>query len=143
MSNFSERLKELLEDFNLRLSDLEAKLGINHGNLSDYLAGKSLPLLNTLEKFLYFFDCSADFLLGLDEIPCDEKLYPILPFGERLSQILSAKKISQEKLKRELPVSASVLYKWISGKSSPTSTSLIRLACYLDCSVDSLIGRRR
>ena len=143
MSNFSERLKELMEDYNLSLVELEQKIGVNHGNLSAYLSDKSLPVLNTLEKILYFFNCSADFILGLDEFPCEEKLYDLLPFGDRLRQILFEKKISQEKLKRELPVSGSVLYKWITGKSSPVCSSLIKLATYLDCSVDYLIGRRR
>jgi len=50
-------------------------------------------------------------------------------------------KISQEQLKRDLNVSSSVIYKWISGKSEPSTTSLIRLACYFECSVDYLIGR--
>ena len=88
-------------------------------------------------------NCSADYALGLAEIDVEEKLCKALPFGERLRAILNEKGISQERLKRELPASGSVVYKWVSGKSSPYPSTLIRLAKYLDVSVDYLIGRVR
>lgn len=143
MSNFAERLKELMEDNNLIIVDLARKINMNHGNVGSFIAGNHLPTYGILVKFLYFFDCSADFILGLDEIPTEETLYPVLPFHERLRQVLREKKISGEKLKRDMHVSGSVYYNWTSGKALPTSASLIRLAEYLDCSIDYLIGRRR
>ena len=102
-----------------------------------------MPTYESLKKLLIVFNCSADFLLGIDEFPTEETLYPLLPFANRFKDVLAKKNISQERLKRELPVSASVLYKWTSGKNTPSAISLVRLAKYLDCSVDYLIGRRR
>ena len=73
----------------------------------------------------------------------EQKLRRDRCIGDNLRKLRDKHNISQEKLKRELPVSGSVLYRWVSGKSLPTPTSLIRLSEYLDCSVDFLIGRRR
>jgi len=143
MSIFVERLKEYMQDLNLTQQLMEDDYNICHTLTSDYLLEKTLPSYNTFIKLLYIFNCSADYLLGLDEIPTEETLYTVLPFHERLRQVLREKKISGEKLKRDMHVSGSVYYNWTSGKALPTSASLIRLAEYLDCSIDYLIGRRR
>ena len=143
MSNFVERLKEFIEDSNLTQRELESKVGVSKSTLSEYINDKSTPLYNTLIKLLCYFDCSADYLLGLDEFPTEEKLYPPLPFKDQFKKILKEKHISQSKLQNDLKVSRSVPYKWISGKAEPTAPTLITLAKYFDCSVDYLIGRRR
>jgi transcriptional regulator with XRE-family HTH domain len=143
MSNFKERLLELMQDFSISQKKLEEQTGIPHSNTSDYINGKSMPAYTSLVKLLYFFNCSADYLLGKVEIPTEETRLPVLPFGKRLREILSAKGISQEKMKRDMRISGSVMYNWISGKREPSSASLIKIATYLDCSVDYLIGRLR
>lgn len=143
MSVFIERLSEYMQERNLTQKVLESKYGIPSSTISALLLGKNMPGYNTLTKLLTIFNCSADFLLGVDEFPTEETLYPVIAFSERFKAILSEKKISQERVKKELSISASVIYKWVSGQSSPCATSLIRLAEYLDCSVDYLIGRRR
>ena len=143
MSNFVERLKEQMQDLHLSQKTLQSEYGITSATISDFLHGKNMPTYDSLRKLLNAFNCSADFLLGIDEFPTEESLYPVLPFADRFKNVLTKKNISQERIKRELPVSASVLYKWTSGKNSPSAISLIRLAKYLDCSVDFLIGRRR
>ncbi len=143
MSKLSERLKEYMDERGFHQLALERETGIRHTNVSDYLSGKHLPSYAHLLALAELFDCSIDYLLGLTELPSEEKLLPALPFDKRLRALLNECGISQERLKRELPVSASVLYKWLSGKSQPSAESLIRLANYLDFSVDYLIGRIR
>ena len=143
MSNFKERLAEFIQDFTITQTKLEETTGLSQSNISDYINGICTPSYASLIKLLYFFDCSADYLLGRTEIPTEEKLLPVLPFNERLRYILKEKKVSQEQLKRDLSISGSVIYKWLSGKNQPTLSSLIKLADYFDCSVDYLIGRLR
>ena len=143
MSKFSERLKECMQELGVNQSQLAERTGIQHTNISDFLSNKHLPSYENLMKLLQTFDCSADYLLGLTEIHTEEKLYPPLLFSERLRFLLQNYQISQERLKRELPVSGSVLYKWVSGKSTPSTESLLRLANYFQCPVDYLLGRIR
>ncbi|MBQ2701483.1 MAG: helix-turn-helix transcriptional regulator [Clostridia bacterium] len=115
--------------------------GITNTNISNFLLEYHTPSYKHFVQLLYAFDCSADYLLGLTEIHTEENLNEVPPFSIRLRFILKTYGVSQEKLKRELPVSGSVLYKWTSGKSNPSTESLIRLAEYFGCSVDYLIGR--
>ena len=100
-----------------------------------------MPYFEHFVALLDFFNCSADYLLGLTELHTEEPLHPVPPFNKRLREILKEYNTSQGKLIRELPVSASVLYYWLSGKRQPTIPMLIKLAEYFDCSVDYLIGR--
>ncbi|MBQ7370211.1 MAG: helix-turn-helix domain-containing protein [Clostridia bacterium] len=141
MLKFAERLKEYMQECGYNQTSLANATGIKNTNISDFLLGNHLPSYENFVKLLYVFQCSADYLLGLTEIHVEEVLHPVLPFGMRLLSLLNARGVSQERLKRELPVSGSVLYKWVHEKSAPSVESLLRLAEYFECSVDYLIGR--
>ena len=132
-----------MKERNINGVQLAQMSNISKSALNDFLLDKSTPSFNAFLKLLNFFNCSADYLLGREDILHDEKFYEALPFHVRLRQILNDYKISQEQLKRDLHVSGSVVYKWISGKSKPSMHTLILLADYFDCSVDYLIGRVR
>ena len=140
---FGERLKEYMVDLGLTQESLEKATGITRSLISNFLLNKHTPSFDKLVALLYYFNCSADYLLGLTDIPTSETLCYVLPFNQRLRAILNDKNISQERLKRELNISGSVVYKWLSGKNSPSTDSLIKLAKFFDCSVDYLIGRLR
>jgi transcriptional regulator with XRE-family HTH domain len=141
MSKLSKRLQEYMQEKSISHSALAKETGINRSNISEFLSEKHTPSYIHFTALLYYFNCSADYLLGLTDIHTEEKLHPIPPFCERLRAMLAERKTSQMQLIRELPVSASVLYKWLSGKSQPSTDTLIRLASYFECSVDYLIGR--
>ena len=143
MSKLSIRLKEYMEERKLTQSALAKALEVKRSNISEYLSNKHAPSFSCFVKMLYYFDCSADYLLGLVEIHTEEPLHPIPPFGERLRTLLKERKITQAKLIEDLPVSSAVPYKWLSGINEPSIESLIRLAEYFECSVDYLIGRVR
>ena len=143
MSKLSEILKEYMQDKALTETALAEAVGLQHSTISNLLLDKYEPRFDSLEKLLYYFNCSADYLLGREEIPTEEPLHPLLPFHERLRFLLATHKISQERLKRDLPVSGSVLYKWLSGKTKPSVETLKQLANFFDCTIDYLIGRRR
>ncbi len=143
MSKLQERLKEFMRDEALTQTNLGKLSGVFQSNISDYVKLGIEPKYDIFIKLLNVMNCSADYALGLIDIDRDEQFYEPLPFGERLREILKQKGVSQERLKRELPVSSSLIYKWITGKSKPYPSTLIRLANYLDVSVDYLIGRIR
>lgn len=61
---------------------------------------------------------------------------------ERILKILDEKKVSGYKLSKEMGISASLFSKWKENPSSKVSSSiLVSIADYLDCSVDYLLGR--
>ena len=143
MSKLQKRLQEFMRDEELSQTAFAKLTGIFQSNISDYVNLGVEPNYDNFIKLLDAMKCSADYALGLTDIDTGERFYEPLPFGERLREILKQKGISQEKLKKELCISSSLIYKWVSGKSLPYPSSLMRLAKYLDCSVDYLLGRVR
>ena len=143
MSNLQNRINEFLRDEEINQAELARITNIHHTIISNYVTFGTEPCYRYFIKLLEVMQCSADYALGLTDIDSEETFLEPLPFGARLREILNQKGISQERLKRELPVSGSILYRWISGKALPYPSSLMRLAKYLDCSVDYLLGRLR
>lgn len=143
MSKLQKRLQEYLRDEEINQFAFSKLCGVHHTNISSYVTFGTEPCYRHFIKMLDVMNCSADYALGLVDIDTEESFHEPLPFGERLREILKQKGISQEKLKKELPVSSSLIYKWLSGKSCPYPSTLVRLANYLDVSVDYLLGRLR
>ena len=128
-----------MQERGLNQLELARLTGVRNTNISNFLIGLNQPSYKNLIKLLYFFNCSADYMLGLIEFDTQEKPLPVLPFGPRLKSILKEYSVPQEKLIKELPVSSSVLYKWLAQISYPSPDNLIKLAKYFDVSVDYLI----
>lgn len=65
---FHERLKELRLERGLKLKDVAAAIGLSIRAVSNYEQGIREPSIDTIKKLCNFFQCSADYLLGLTEI---------------------------------------------------------------------------
>lgn len=141
MSKFSKSLKEHIDESDLSIKEVAEKLGINRTHVYKFLNEKCTPNFETFVNLLYIFNCSAEALLGREDFPKEEVLHPVPPFQERLRALLKEKNYSQAYVIKNLPVSSSLMYKWISGKSKPYINMLIKLSQFFDCSVDYLIGR--
>ncbi|EGT4106351.1 helix-turn-helix transcriptional regulator [Clostridioides difficile] len=62
--------------------------------------------------------------------------------GDNISQILRKRNIKPYKLAKELEIDESGLYKIIRNeKKNPTINTLIKIADYLDVTLDELVGR--
>ena len=143
MSNLSLRLSELMSEQDLNAKKLADLLNVHTASIYRFLSSKRMPNYDCFIKMLYVFNCSADYLLGLQELPTEEPLHPAIPFNERLRTLLKERNITQIQLIEELHLSSSILYNWLTGICAPSLDNLIRLAKYFECSVDFLIGRVR
>lgn len=59
----------------------------------------------------------------------------------RLREARLRKGISQKELSKEIQVAQNTISNWETGVREPSLDMLIRMADYLDCSVDYLLGR--
>lgn len=142
LSNLSENLQELMNEHGLNQSTLAEAMNTNSSKISSYITAKRAPNYTTFIALIEYFHCSADFLLGLREYPCEEIHYqPVRPFGERLREILQETDITQYRFTKEADVSWGVFYNWLTGKSFPSVDNLVKIAGYFGCSVDFLLGR--
>ena len=139
---FSENLKDLMIEHNIDAQTLAIKLGIENSSIYKYLNG-ILPLVKNAVKIADYFDCSLNFLFGLDEMPkstnFDSNYQPEL-FFERYTTLLKQQNISHYRLCKDTGVNSSSFWLWSKG-SLPKLETLIKIATYLDCSIDYLVGR--
>ena len=142
LSKFSLRLKELMDERGLNAPALAKILGTDRTNITRYLRGERAPQYDGFIKMLEYFECSADYLLGLTDITRDGvKFSTPPPFCERLREVIKFCGSSQYKLEYEKGFSGSAIYNWLTGKKLPSVENIIALAKSLDCTVDFLLGR--
>lgn len=142
LSKFGERLKELMDEKEINAPALGKILNTDRTNITRYLKGERAPRYETFISMLKYFNCSADYLLGLKDIPPDNQTFNELPpFGERLRYVISYCGSSQYKLENENNFSGSEIYNWLFGIKLPSVPSLVKLSEDLGCTVDFLIGR--
>ena len=100
-----------------------------------------MPNLYTVLKIANYFECSLNFLMGLDE---DNKKIvnnvDISKFYPRYSELLKEENLSHFALSKIIKTNTSSLIYWKNGKT-PKMDSLIKIANYFDVSLDYLVGR--
>lgn len=141
MSEFGERLGELLFEKRLNEKQFAEKLGICVSSVSVYLQGKSMPTVASLVKMADYFNCSTDFLLGREEENKSVKFRPCPPFSEQLLFLKKHFKCSAYQIYHNTNIAKSSYYEWLSGESQPLLDNIIKLAEHFDCSVDFILGR--
>lgn len=139
---FAERLKELMGEKRLSAPALAKEIGANRTTVSELLRGNYLPSAKHLIAIAEYFNCSADYLLGLKEFSPENANYQkVKPFKERFRLCLEESHISEYRLQKDLNISSSLTYNWLHGKTQPTVDSLIKLSRYFGLNVDYILGR--
>lgn len=141
LSKFAERLSELIFDTGSTVKQLAEEVPIDISVLRRYLRGETLPSLNYAVLLADRFNCSLDYLFGLSE-NTETTFKKTLPgFSDSFRKILTEKKISRYKIYTKTSLSEQSVADWYHGKRVPSLENCIKLAHFLDCSLDDLIGR--
>ncbi len=139
---FKDVLKDLMTEKNIKIADLVEKLNINNlAIVYGWLKGEYKPRLDKLNELANLFSCSLDFLLGRTENYEIVKPKDINPLCVNLTNILKEKNITRYKLKKDKIISNGLDYSIFNCKYTPNVETLIKLADYLDVSIDYLVGR--
>lgn len=64
-------------------------------------------------------------------------------FNEIFVQHLQAKGLTAYKVAKDTGIPQGQMNKWKNGKGTPTAENLIKIADYLDCTIDFLLGRTK
>lgn len=140
---FIEILEELLDDEEISMKELSNRIGVHNSVLYLYRNNNVLPSVKTAVKIANYYDCSLNFLMGLEirEKMCDYNFdYDCSKFYPRYSQLLKINDITHNALCDKISLNHSSLTLWKKG-SVPNMDSLIKIAKYFDVSIDYLVGR--
>lgn len=141
LSKFSERLSDLMFDAGYNGLSLSQKLDCGYNTIYRYLQGERTPTVEMLVVLADFFNCSIDYLIGLEEENNTCKFNKCPPFKDRLGKLLEKEKISQYRFEKNADIAHSTMGYWKNGKKKPNIDNIIKIANALDCSVDYVLGR--
>ena len=142
LSNFAEKLEELMFDNQTSPTQLAEALGVPKTTVYRYLKKAHAPKLDILVKIANIFECTTDYLLGLEAENSATHFNTQLPlFRERFPLLLKENEVTKYRLCKDLEFTESEVYFWQNGKRSPSVESVVLLAEYLGCSVDFVLGR--
>lgn len=143
LTNFSEKLKTILEEKGLSVIEFAKEVGLTDPTVYDYLNKIYLPSVPTLITIADYFNCTTDYLLGLDDENLSEVFYEYKPFSEQLIEIKNRFKCSDYYIYKNAKISDSHFYEWKRGKRKPSVESLIKIADLFKCSLDYILGRAK
>lgn len=141
LSVFVERLKEYMSEQDLNASTLATKIKCSRVTISGLLNEAHAPSTEIIIALVEYFNCSADYLLGLVDYPRVTEFKALKPFGDTLRKCLKESGKTEYRLQKDLDISSSLTYRWLNNKALPKIDSLIKLKNYFGCSVDYLLGR--
>ena len=141
MSNLSERLADLLNDSGLNIKTLAQNLGINATCITHYLQGKRMPTVKSLIKIADYFNCSTDYLLGLESENPNLTFKQCPPFSEQIDAIKKHFNCKDSSFYKDTDISKSRYLDWKSGKRQPTLDNVIKIADIFECRLDFVLGR--
>ena len=139
--SFSERLSELIFESGQTVRELSSKIGVGKTPLYEYLSGVKMPSLANLIKIADYFQCSTDFILGLESENNERIFKKCKPFSVQFQESLTALGVSRYKLEKLTGIAESALYYWAKGQKTPSVESLTLVCKKLDCRFDFFIGR--
>lgn len=132
----------MLLDRGMSVEELASALGMNNSTMVyNWIENKYYPSQPYLFKLADFFCCSMDYLLGRTDDFTYAKTKSTLEFKTQLTKFLELNSISKYKLAKELQINKGNVYAWFNKGCYPTTEMIVKIADYLHCSVDELIGR--
>ncbi len=143
LSKFAETLEELISDFGINRKELARTVNIDAASVTKYLQAQTVPTVKNIVKLADYFNCSVDFLIGLNDESAPKAFLPCPPTGERLAEILDKNGYSGYRFCKEAKLNEPRFYEWLSGKHQPSLENIIIIAKFLGVSVDYVLGREK
>ena len=141
LSKLSKRLKELMEEAEIKTSALGEAINTEPSVISKFLRAERMPSASTLVKLADYFHCTTDYLLGLSDIVDERKFKQRPPFSEQIDILIAFSKKSQYRFGIEAELSDETFRRWRKGMNEASVETLVKIAKYLNCSVDFVLGR--
>ncbi len=140
MATFGTRLKELMNEEQMTAAALALKLNTAPSKICRWYNYDKDVNLEVLDKLSQVFQCSLEYLAGRIEVDNDYTYRALPPFATRLRQLMDEMGVTEYRMEQCNVFSPSMYYRWRQG-GSPRLSSLIKIADYLQCTLDHLVGR--
>lgn len=145
-NEISNAIKNSAKNKSITMKQLLEECGINKGFIYDLEHKKSYPSCDKISRIADHLDCSVDYLLGRTDNPKVNKqdiafIYDIQKTRELILNLLKKNAKTTNQMLASLGYNNSLILDMARKNSMPSGDKLGKIADYLDCSVDYLLGR--
>jgi len=137
-------IKEIAKSQKITIKKMLSDCGLSVNTLSSMQSGGYFPRLENIAKIADYLNCSIDYLLGRESTVIQDEqtsdMYITQEIVARIKQQAKEKQILIKDLLSHCKMNLNALSEFAKGKRL-SCISLARIADYLDCSVDYLLGR--
>ncbi len=137
---FKQRLEELLKENGLNRLKLANKIGVSSTTINGYFNDNYYPRIDVAVKMAKEFNCSLDYLFGLDDENFDGfGLNNSNSFIQNFDILLKQNNLSIMGALKQMNLGEYDYYRWKKGMF-PKTSNLIVIAKFFDVSLDMLVG---
>lgn len=141
MTDFQERLTELLQDNNLTKQHFAKNINKRLSTINEYFLNDYYPHIDLAITIANYFGVSLDYLFGLSDKKENTNKND-KPFFENFDILVKTNKKSILNTMLDMNFKESNYYRWKEGKI-PKTNNLLTIVKYFDISLDYLIGNRK
>ena len=136
---FFKRLGDFMEELSITSDELGKIIGVSGSTVRGWREGRYIPYLANAVKFANYFNCTIDYLFGLEkDFRETKKRAQNYLFYERLRTVMKEKGVTRYGLTKKTSVKDSHLNNWRKG-SDPRMDSVIAAVEHLNVAIDYLI----
>ena len=137
---FKQRLTELLKENGLNRLKLANKIGVSSTTINGYFNDNYYPRIDVAVKMAKEFNCSLDYLFGLDDENFDGFVVNNLnSFIQNFDILLKQNNLSIMGALKQMNLGEYDYYRWKKGMF-PKTSNLIVIAKFFDVSLDMIVG---
>ena len=141
MTDFQDRLTELLQDNNLTKQQFAKNINKRLSTINEYFLNDYYPQIDLAITIANYFNVSLDYLFGLSDKKENTNKNDN-PFFDNFDILVKTNKKSILNTMLDMNFKESNYYRWKAGKI-PKTNNLLTIAKYFDVSLDYLIGNRK
>ena len=134
MTNFQERLTELLQDNNLTKQQFAKNINKRLSTINEYFLNDYYPQIDLAITIAKYFNVSLDYLFGLSDKK-ENTNNNDKSFFENFNNLVKTNKKSILKTMLDMNFKEANYYRWKSGMI-PKTNNLLTIAKYFDISLD-------
>lgn len=136
-----KRLQELVDIKDKGKKELSKFMNVSLALIYKWINNETKPNLANLIQIADFYNISIDYLAGRTDDNSFVKTKQVIPFDVNIKNILSERKITKYRLFKDCGFSDGHDYSWFTLKNSPRYDNLLKIAEYLNMSMDEIAGR--
>lgn len=152
-SVFSKRMERVMREKGVSRTELKDMVGISLQSIGNYLNDKRKPDYEIVSRLAKALGVSADYLLGLSEVPIREdgkderseekKERYNSPFATNLRELIARNGTTRTALSKALGISRQAVSQYADGTGQPNVNKLVMIADYFGVSVEYLVGLKK